>query len=157
MFSSGNDLNNFGTALSSGQSLDQVAEQGRIMLQDFVRTILLCSKILIAAVNGDGVGIMFTVLPLFDLVFCVHGAKFNAPFSRLVFHLFNLVFCVPGARFNAPFSRLVFQLFNLVFCVPGARFNTPFSRLVFQIFNLVFCVPGAKFNAPFSRFGFPLI
>ncbi|XP_023329950.1 enoyl-CoA delta isomerase 2, mitochondrial [Eurytemora carolleeae] len=83
MFSSGNDLNNFGTALSSGQSLDQVAEQGRIMLQDFVRTIVLCSKILIAAVNGDGVGIMFTLLPLFDLVFCVHGAKFNAPFSRL--------------------------------------------------------------------------
>ena len=89
MFSSGNDLNNFETALSSGQNLDQVAEQGRIMLRDFVRTILLCSKILIAAVNGDGVGIMFTVLPLFDLVFCVPGAKFNAPFSRLVFQLFQ--------------------------------------------------------------------
>ena len=132
MFSSGNDLNNFETALSSGQNLDQVAEQGRIMLQDFVRTILLCSKILIAAVNGDGVGIMFTVLPLFDMVFCVPGAKFHAPFSRLV-PLFNLLFCVPGAKFNATFSRLGFPPFDLVFCVTGARFNDPFSRLFFPL------------------------
>ena len=85
MFSSGNDLNNFSSTMSSGKcdSLEEVAEQGRVMLSEFVRSFLLCTKILVAAVNGDGVGIMFTVLPLFDLVFSVPNAKFYAPFSRL--------------------------------------------------------------------------
>jgi hypothetical protein len=33
--------------------------------------------------SGCGAGIMFTLLPLFDLVYCVPGATFTAPFSSL--------------------------------------------------------------------------
>ena len=40
-------------------------------------------KVLIAAINGDGVGIGFTMLPHFHVVYSVPEAKFNAPFLAL--------------------------------------------------------------------------
>ena len=84
-FSSGNDLGNFLTALSSGQfqSKEEMAEFGGQLLHGIVKAIIDFPKPLIAAVNGATIGIMFTTLPLFDLVFAHPSATFLAPFSRL--------------------------------------------------------------------------
>ena len=58
MFSSGNDLTNFQAAMSSEgfESLEQAAEEGRVLVLRFVQTFISCSKVLIAAVNGDAIG-----------------------------------------------------------------------------------------------------
>ena len=84
-FSSGNDLGNFLTALSSNQfkSKEEMAEFGGKLLHGIVEAFINFPKPLIAAVNGPAIGIMFTTLPLFDLVFATPTATFLAPFSRL--------------------------------------------------------------------------
>ena len=84
-FSSGNDLGNFLTALSSNQfkSKEEMAEFGGQLLHGIVKAFIDFPKPLIAAVNGAAIGIMFTTLPLFDLVFATPTATFLAPFSRL--------------------------------------------------------------------------
>jgi len=84
-FSSGNDLGNFLDALSSNQfsSKEEMAEFGGKLLHGTVKTLIDFSKPIIAAVNGPAIGIMFTTLPLFDLVFASSTATFLAPFSRL--------------------------------------------------------------------------
>ena len=84
-FSSGNDLGNFLTVLSSNQfnSKEEMAEFGGQLLHGIVKVFIDFPKPLIAAVNGAAIGIMFTTLPLFDLVFATPTATFLAPFSRL--------------------------------------------------------------------------
>jgi peroxisomal 3,2-trans-enoyl-CoA isomerase len=84
-FSSGNDLGNFLTALSSNQfkSKEEMAEFGSQLLDGIVKVFIDFPKPLIAAVNGVAIGIMFTTLPLFDLVYATPTATFLAPFSRL--------------------------------------------------------------------------
>jgi len=82
-FSSGNDLGNFLTAVAKGLDPVEMAERGRAMLDNLVSELINFSKPLIAAVNGPTVGIMFTTLPLFDLVFASPTATFSAPFTKL--------------------------------------------------------------------------
>jgi len=82
-FSSGNDLGNFLTAVSSGITPEDMAEQGKAWLHDLVKELIDFPKILVAAVNGPALGILFTTLPLFDLVFASPTATFSAPFSKL--------------------------------------------------------------------------
>jgi len=82
-FSSGNDLGNFLTAVSKGLHPADMAERGRAMLDNLVSEMIDFSKPLIAAVNGPTVGIMFTTLPLFDLVYASPTATFSAPFTKL--------------------------------------------------------------------------
>ena len=84
-FSSGNDLGNFLTAMSSTQfdSKEEMAEFGGKLLHGIVEAFIDFPKPLISAVNGAAIGIMFTILPLFDLVFATPTATFLAPFSQL--------------------------------------------------------------------------
>jgi len=82
-FSSGNDLGNFLTAVSKGLDPLEMAERGRAMLDNLVSELIDFSKPLIASVNGPTVGIMFTTLPLFDLVYASPTATFSAPFTKL--------------------------------------------------------------------------
>ena len=84
-FSSGNDLGNFLTVLSSNQFKynEEMAEFGSQLLHGIVKAFIDFPKPLIAAVNGAAIGIMFTTLPLFDLVFATPTATFLAPFSCL--------------------------------------------------------------------------
>ena len=52
-------------------------------MRSFVAAFLDFPKPLIAAVNGASIGIMFTTLPLFDLVYASPKATFFGPFVKL--------------------------------------------------------------------------
>lgn len=63
--------------------LRELAYKSKKMFQLFVDSFIDYPKPLIAAVNGPSVGIMTTILGLFDLVVCSEDATFHTPFSAL--------------------------------------------------------------------------
>jgi enoyl-CoA hydratase/carnithine racemase len=75
-----------GRAFSAGQD---VAEMGEITTGDepgfpgFIDTVIAFPKPLLAAVNGLGVGIGFTLLAHCDLVFIASDARLRTPFTTL--------------------------------------------------------------------------
>ncbi|XP_045496103.1 enoyl-CoA delta isomerase 3, peroxisomal [Colias croceus] len=72
-YCSGNDLNN---DPGNTDALLKAIEQ-------FIESIILFPKLLIAIVNGPAVGIAVTTLPLCDFVYASEDAFFYTPFSRL--------------------------------------------------------------------------
>ncbi|XP_047414128.1 enoyl-CoA delta isomerase 2 isoform X1 [Sciurus carolinensis] len=80
-YSSGNDLTNF-TAVSPGE-IEESAKNAVILLRDFVKSFIDFPKPLIAVVNGPAVGIVVTILGLFDVVYASDKATFHTPFSEL--------------------------------------------------------------------------
>lgn len=78
-FSSGNDLSNY---LKETKEPEKMVKQGCKMVEDYVNAFINFPKPLIALVNGPAIGISFTILGLFDLVFCSDKAFFYAPFTR---------------------------------------------------------------------------
>ncbi|PIK39169.1 hypothetical protein BSL78_23992 [Apostichopus japonicus] len=80
-YSSGNDLNNF--ANIQPDQMKQVAEEGGVILENFVNGFLDFSKPLIAAVNGPAIGVACTTLGLFDVVYASDTANFYTPFPAL--------------------------------------------------------------------------
>ncbi|KAG5325989.1 ECI2 isomerase, partial [Acromyrmex heyeri] len=72
-FSSGNDLS--GPTESFSVSIDAVKE--------FIDTIIVYPKLLIAVVNGPAIGIATTILGIFDIVYASDKAYFQTPFSSL--------------------------------------------------------------------------
>lgn len=75
-----------GRAFSAGQD---IAEMGEITTGDepgfpaFIDTVIAFPKPLLAAVNGLGVGIGFTLLAHCDLVFIASDARLRTPFTTL--------------------------------------------------------------------------
>ncbi|NXR39453.1 ECI2 isomerase, partial [Zosterops hypoxanthus] len=80
-YSSGNDLSNF-TNVQPGD-MKKMAEDGAVLLRDFVGHFIDFPKPLIAVVNGPAIGICVTVLGLCDLVYASDRATFHSPFSQL--------------------------------------------------------------------------
>ncbi|NXI29040.1 ECI2 isomerase, partial [Sterrhoptilus dennistouni] len=80
-YSSGNDLSNF-TNVQPGD-MKKMAEDGAVLLKDFVGHFIDFPKPLIAVVNGPAIGICVTVLGLCDLVYASDRATFHSPFSQL--------------------------------------------------------------------------
>lgn len=78
-FSSGNDLSNY---LKETTEPEKTIQQGCKLVEDYVNKFINFPKPLIALVNGPAIGISFTILGLFDLVFCSDKAFFYAPFTR---------------------------------------------------------------------------
>ncbi|CAG4950104.1 unnamed protein product [Colias eurytheme] len=72
-YCSGNDLNN---DPGNTDALLKAIEQ-------FIESIILFPKLLIAIVNGPAVGIAVTTLPLCDFVYASEDAFFYTPFSKL--------------------------------------------------------------------------
>ncbi|XP_010185703.1 PREDICTED: enoyl-CoA delta isomerase 2, mitochondrial [Mesitornis unicolor] len=80
-YSSGNDLNNF-TNVQPGET-GKMAEDGAVLLREFVGHFIDFPKPLIAVVNGPAIGICVTVLALCDIVYASDRATFHCPFSQL--------------------------------------------------------------------------
>ncbi|KAG5321955.1 ECI2 isomerase, partial [Pseudoatta argentina] len=72
-FSSGNDIST--PTESFSVSIDIVKE--------FIDTIIVYPKLLIAVVNGPAIGIATTILGIFDIVYASDKAYFQIPFSSL--------------------------------------------------------------------------
>lgn len=64
-------------------TLDQFVGHNMKNLNTLVRTIVDFPKLLVAKVNGPCMGIMMSVLALFDLVFSTEAATFATPFAQL--------------------------------------------------------------------------
>ena len=75
MFTAGNDLQDFSTGAEDDGEIPPV---GR-----FLNAIRDCPKPLIAAVNGQAIGVGLTMLLHCDLVYAGESAVFSAPFVRL--------------------------------------------------------------------------
>ncbi|XP_061447072.1 enoyl-CoA delta isomerase 2 isoform X2 [Rhineura floridana] len=80
-YSSGNDLNNFVNLPAGG--LEEIVENAAKQLKDFVNHFIDFPKPLIAVVNGPAVGIVVTVLGLFDIIYATNRATFHTPFISL--------------------------------------------------------------------------
>ncbi|NXJ75028.1 ECI2 isomerase, partial [Trogon melanurus] len=80
-YSSGNDLSNFTNVQPGG--MEKMAEDGAILLKEFVSHFIDFPKPLIGVVNGPAIGICVTVLGLCDLVYASDRATFHSPFSQL--------------------------------------------------------------------------
>ncbi|XP_015210254.1 enoyl-CoA delta isomerase 2 isoform X1 [Lepisosteus oculatus] len=80
-YSSGNDLNNFTNIPAGG--VEKMAKDSGDLLREFVETFIDFPKPLIAVVNGPAVGIVVTLLGLFDVVYATDRATFHTPFSQL--------------------------------------------------------------------------
>ncbi|XP_038223481.1 enoyl-CoA delta isomerase 2 [Zerene cesonia] len=72
-YCSGNDLNN------DPENTDALLKA----IEQFVESLILFPKLLIAIVNGPAVGIAVTTLPLCDFVYASENAFFYTPFSKL--------------------------------------------------------------------------
>jgi len=66
VFSSGNDLNNFGQALADGLSLDQAVERGRPLFEEFVNSVLRCSKAKKLRGHNSSFTIFSSIYKIFD-------------------------------------------------------------------------------------------
>uniref|UniRef100_A0A8C5ZLT6 Delta(3)-Delta(2)-enoyl-CoA isomerase n=1 Tax=Marmota marmota marmota TaxID=9994 RepID=A0A8C5ZLT6_MARMA len=80
-YSSGNDLTNFTDVRPT--SIEETAKNGSILLRDFVDAFIDFPKPLVAVVNGPAVGIVVTLLGLFDVVYASDKVNFNTPLSPL--------------------------------------------------------------------------
>ncbi|KAF2880925.1 hypothetical protein ILUMI_25254 [Ignelater luminosus] len=60
-----------------------LAEQYATCVRNFLTALTSFSKILVAGVHGNTVGLGVTMLPLFDMVFASDTATFSAPYARL--------------------------------------------------------------------------
>ncbi|XP_054841549.1 enoyl-CoA delta isomerase 2-like isoform X2 [Eublepharis macularius] len=80
-YCSGNDLNNFANVSAGG--IKEMADNGAVLLKNFVNHFIDFPKPLIAVVNGPAVGISVTILGLFDVVYSTDRATFHTPFSNL--------------------------------------------------------------------------
>ncbi|NWH53657.1 ECI2 isomerase, partial [Fregata magnificens] len=80
-YSSGNDLTNF-TNIQPGE-MQKMANDGAVLLKEFVGHFIDFPKPLIAVVNGPAIGICVTVLGLCDIVYASDRATFHTPFSQL--------------------------------------------------------------------------
>ncbi|NXI49505.1 ECI2 isomerase, partial [Chloroceryle aenea] len=80
-YSSGNDLTNFTNVQPS--DMEKMAQDGAVLLREFVDHFIDFPKPLIAVVNGPAIGICVTVLGLCDLVYASDRATFHTPFSQL--------------------------------------------------------------------------
>lgn len=75
IFTAGNDLADF----MSGDAF--AAEKPPVM--EFIRSVVTCTKPLVAAVSGGAIGIGTTILLHFDAVFADETAYFHMPFADL--------------------------------------------------------------------------
>jgi peroxisomal 3,2-trans-enoyl-CoA isomerase len=82
MFSSGNDLTMF-TSNPQGLTLEQLADAGAVILENFVNAFLTYPKPVVAAVQGPAVGIAVTILGLCDLVYVSETTTLHTPFTAL--------------------------------------------------------------------------
>ncbi|XP_005327554.2 enoyl-CoA delta isomerase 2 isoform X1 [Ictidomys tridecemlineatus] len=80
-YSSGNDLTNFTDV--SPNSIEETAKNASILLREFVDAFIDFPKPLVAVINGPAVGIVVTLLGLFDAVYASDKATFHTPFSEL--------------------------------------------------------------------------
>ncbi|KAK2534130.1 Eci2 [Columba guinea] len=80
-YSSGNDLSNFAGVKPT--EMKKMAEDGAVLLKEFVSHFIDFPKPLIAVVNGPAVGICVTLLGLCDIVYASDRATFHCPFSQL--------------------------------------------------------------------------
>lgn len=74
-FTSGNDLDDFMN--------NPPSEDGNNSVTHFMRALFECEKPVVAAVNGNAVGIGTTMLLHCDLVYAGENAKFQMPFANL--------------------------------------------------------------------------
>ncbi|NWU69824.1 ECI2 isomerase, partial [Pterocles burchelli] len=80
-YSSGNDLSNFGHTQPG--AVEKMAEDGAVLLKEFVGHFIDFPKPLIAVVNGPAIGICVTLLGLCDVVYASDRATFHTPFGQL--------------------------------------------------------------------------
>ncbi|XP_011501039.1 PREDICTED: enoyl-CoA delta isomerase 2, mitochondrial [Ceratosolen solmsi marchali] len=76
-YSSGNDF------LSYTKNKNINADNEINIIQQFVESLILYPKLLIAVVNGPAIGIAATTLALFDIVYATNTAYFMTPFCKL--------------------------------------------------------------------------
>ena len=77
VFSAGNDITDFALRAAGGASVETSAGA------DFIRALARFEKPLVAAVDGNAVGIGATLCFHCDLVYASHSAKFSMPFVDL--------------------------------------------------------------------------
>lgn len=82
-YSSGNDLTNFVRASQDESGIRAGLTKSKVILQNFVDSLINLEKLMIAAVNGPAVGIPVTTLPLCDYVIASDRSTFQSPFTAL--------------------------------------------------------------------------
>lgn len=82
MFTSGNDLTMF-TSNPQGLTLEQLADAGAVILENFIDSFLTYPKPIVAAVQGPAVGIGATLLALCDFVYVSETTTLHTPFTSL--------------------------------------------------------------------------
>ncbi|OWA51888.1 Enoyl-CoA delta isomerase 2, mitochondrial [Hypsibius exemplaris] len=82
-FSSGNDLSNVAKAGIDKAAIKDIAEKSAVMLEKFVSAFIDHPKLLVGLVHGPCIGIAFTTMALYDVVYASDQATFHAPFTSL--------------------------------------------------------------------------
>ncbi|KAL2828846.1 ClpP/crotonase-like domain-containing protein [Aspergillus pseudoustus] len=112
-----------GRFFCTGMDLSSNEEVSFALGDDFHQlnqALILTEKILIAAVNGPGIGYGATVLALCDLVYAVPDAYFFTPFVKWGM--------APEASSSVSFSRLMGHQRAALLCLTGERIQTPEAR-----------------------------
>ncbi|CAF0818124.1 unnamed protein product [Brachionus calyciflorus] len=152
-FSSGNDLSNY--TVQNEDPRDAI-KKGCDLVENFINSFINFSKPLVALVNGPAIGICFTVLGLFDLVYCSDKATFYAPFTRsalspegcssytfprLMGHLKACEILLFNKKLNAE-EALARNLVNEIF--PHKEMNILFNKKIEEFSRLNFAVRSLK-------------
>lgn len=81
-YCAGNDLTSF-SSKEAMENMKKSAQEGGVLLEEFVNAFIGLSKPLIGLINGPAVGISVTLLPLFDIIIASDKATFVAPFTKI--------------------------------------------------------------------------
>ncbi|CAF0818143.1 unnamed protein product [Brachionus calyciflorus] len=109
-YCSGNDLTNFSTQAAMND-IKKAAQEGGVLLENFVNSFINFPKPLVALVNGPAVGISVTILGLFDMVLASDKATFNAPFTKIA-QSPEACSSYTFAKMMGPIKAAEFLLFN---------------------------------------------
>jgi len=78
-FTAGKDLKERNTSLTE----EEDTRSRNYVLRTLTKTIINCTKVIVAIVNGPAIGVGFTLCGLCDIVYCTESASFEAPFVSL--------------------------------------------------------------------------
>lgn len=91
------------------EARQNVAEEYALCVREFLAALAKFSKILVAGVHGNTIGLGVTMLPLFDMVLASDTATFSTPYTRLGCAVEGgVLLTLPHVMHNALASELFF-------------------------------------------------